>query len=181
MNAQLKFGLVLLGSLIILGFIFPFFSDGDPLVWRSVPRNRPPSFEFLLGTTSLGQDVFWLLTWSLRNTLYLGLFVALFATLIGVFVGLLAGYLGGRLDLLVSFLADSLIVIPILPVLILISALMQGQMSLEIVGLILVLFNWPYPATRAPPRSHFAAAALVGGKSTPSGLSFAGLAGAALG
>lgn len=149
MNSRLHLGLVILAGLAILGFALPYFSVGDPTIWRSVPRNRPPSFEYLLGTTSQGQDVFWLLTWSLQNTLWLGLFVAFFATLIGVFVGLLAGYLGGVVDLLASFLADSLIVIPILPVLILISALMQGQMSLEIVGVILIAFNWPYPARQA--------------------------------
>jgi len=116
------------------------------MVWRSVPRNKTPSLEFLLGTTSQGQDIFWLLSLSLQNTLWLGLSVAFFATFIGIFVGLAAGYLGGTIDMCISFLADSLIVIPILPVLILISALMQGQMSLQITGLILVLFNWPYPA-----------------------------------
>lgn len=146
MNGRLKFGLLILGVFIVLGFGLPPFAPDDPTVWRSVPKNRPPSWEYLLGTTSQGQDVFWLLTWSLQNTLRLGLLVGFFSTLIGVFVGLLSGYRGGLTDRIVPFLADSLIVIPILPVLILISAVMQGRMSLEITGLILVLFNWPYPA-----------------------------------
>ena len=146
MNRRLALGLAILAVLAIVGLILPYFSAGDPTVWRSVPRNRPPGLDYLLGTTSQGQDVFWLLSWSLWNTIWLGVFVAFFATLIGVLVGLIAGYLGGWLDLVVSFLADSLIVIPVLPVLILISAVMQGQMSLQVVGLILILFNWPYPA-----------------------------------
>lgn len=146
MNVRLTLGTIILTALLIIGLVLPYFADGDPTIWRSVPRNRPPGLDYLLGTTSQGQDVFWLLAWSLQNTLCLGLLVGFFATLIGVLVGLLAGYLGGVLDTIVSFLTDSLIVIPILPVLILISALLQGQMSLEIVGFILVLFNWPYPA-----------------------------------
>lgn len=146
MNTRLTIGLAILTVLAVIGLILPYFAVVDPTLWRSVPRNRQPEWEYLLGTTSQGQDVFWLLSWSLLNTLWLGLIVAFFATLIGVLIGLLAGYLGGPLDLVVSFLADSLIVIPILPVLILISALMQGQMSLQIVALILILFNWPYPA-----------------------------------
>lgn len=146
MNKRLVLGIIILTVLAIVGLIMPYFSDGDPLVWRSVPRNRPPSFDFWLGTTSQGQDVFWLLTWSLQNSLWLGLSVAFFATLIGVFVGLAAGFIGGRLDLVISFFADALIVIPILPVLILVSAMMQGQMSLQIVAFVLILFNWPYPA-----------------------------------
>ena len=146
MNTRLALGLFILAAVFVLSMIMPFFLDGDPTIWRSVPKNRPPSLEYLLGTTSQGQDVFWLLAWSLRNSVVLGVTVAFFATIIGVFIGLLSGYLGGFLDTVVSFITDSLIVIPILPVLILISALMQGQMSLTIIGLILIVFNWPYPA-----------------------------------
>ena len=34
-----------------------------------VPTNRPPSAEHWFGTTSTGQDVFWMLTFGMRNTL----------------------------------------------------------------------------------------------------------------
>ena len=49
--------LILLG-LVVLSFASPY-PPGDR---RVVPVNRPPSPQFPLGTTSLGQDVFWLTT-----------------------------------------------------------------------------------------------------------------------
>src|SRR5262249_31940787 len=61
--------------LVALSFISPY----GPLDRRVVPNNRPPSARFLLGTTSLGQDVFWLTTFSVRNTLI----IAGLAVLIG--------------------------------------------------------------------------------------------------
>src|SRR5690606_18715554 len=110
------------------------------------PRNQNPGAAYWLGTTSLGQDVFWLLTYALRNSLILGLIVAGLSTIIGVFLGLAAGYAGGWLDRVLSFFMDALLCIPVLPILILMAALFGGQLALPIVGLLLVIFNWPYPA-----------------------------------
>ncbi|MDB5529517.1 MAG: Peptide transporter permease [Devosia sp.] len=143
---RLYLGVVLVIVFIIFGAILPWFAPGDPLVWYTAPRNQNPSAAHWLGTTSLGQDVFWLLTYALRNSLILGLIVAGFSTVIGVFLGLAAGYAGGWLDRVLSFFMDALLCIPTLPILILMAALFGGQLALPIVGLALVLFNWPYPA-----------------------------------
>ncbi|KKC38760.1 peptide ABC transporter permease [Devosia epidermidihirudinis] len=143
---RLYLGVVLVVIFIILGGILPWFAPGDPLVWYTAPRNQAPSATYWLGTTSLGQDVFWLLTYALRNSLILGLIVAGLSTVIGVFLGLAAGYAGGWLDRVLSFFMDALLCIPSLPILILMAALFGGQLALPFVGLALVLFNWPYPA-----------------------------------
>ncbi|UXN68801.1 ABC transporter permease [Devosia neptuniae] len=143
---RLYLGLFLVAVFVVMGVILPWFAPSDPLVWYTAPRNQNPSAEYLLGTTSLGQDVFWLLTHALRNSLLLGLIVAGLSTVIGVFLGLAAGYAGGWLDKVLSFFMDALLCIPSLPILILMAALFGGQLALPIIGLILVLFNWPYPA-----------------------------------
>lgn len=143
---RLYLGVVLVIVFIVLGAILPWFAPGDPLVWYTAPRNQNPGATYWLGTTSLGQDVFWLLTYALRNSLILGLIVAGLSTVIGVFLGLAAGYAGGWLDRVLSFFMDALLCIPTLPILILMAALFGGQLALPIVGLLLVVFNWPYPA-----------------------------------
>ena len=58
----------------------------------------PPGGDFLLGTTSRGQDLFWQLTVALRNTLLFGIIVAAISRVIALLVGLFAGYLGGTGD-----------------------------------------------------------------------------------
>lgn len=143
---RLYLGLLLVGICLVLGAILPWFAPTDPLTWYTAPRNQSPSGAYWLGTTSLGQDVFWLLTYALRNSLILGLIVAGLSTVIGVFLGLAAGYAGGWLDRVLSFFMDALLCIPTLPILILMAALFGGQLALPIVGLLLVVFNWPYPA-----------------------------------
>jgi len=61
-------GGVILAILLVLGalsFVAPY-GQGDR---RVVPVDRPPSLQYIFGTTSLGQDVFWLTTYAIRNSL----------------------------------------------------------------------------------------------------------------
>jgi len=57
--------LVLALVLVGLSFVSPYEPDDR----RAVERNEPPSAEYWFGTTSQGQDVFWMLTYAVRNTL----------------------------------------------------------------------------------------------------------------
>jgi peptide/nickel transport system permease protein len=142
-NTRLAIGLGLFIAIIILGFVVPPFAPEDPEIWNTYPKNQLPSSEHILGTTGLGQDTFWMLIWSLRNSLILGLLVAFSATFIGVIVGLLAGLKGGFLDRVLSLLMDSMIVIPVLPILILAGALSEGRSSFFMIVAVLVAFMWP--------------------------------------
>ena len=99
-----------------------------------------------LGTTALGQDIFWLLVESLRNSILIGLIVAVIGTTVGVFVGLLSGFLGGFADRMLMVLTDTFVVIPSLPILILMTSLMKGKASIPLLALTLGLFAWAWPA-----------------------------------
>ncbi|MFV0335233.1 MAG: ABC transporter permease [Tropicimonas sp.] len=142
---RLFIGLFLLLAVAVIGLILPWFAPGDPLEWYASPRNQAPSMAHLLGTTSLGQDIFWLLTFAVHNSLLLGVSVAFLATLIGVFLGLLAGYVGGWPDRALFFFMDALVSIPTLPILILLAVLFGGQLALPVTAVALVIFNWPFP------------------------------------
>ena len=86
---RLVVGLVLAAVFLLLGFVLPLLAGQDPRDWNAFPKNLRPSRANWLGTTGLGQDTFWLLTYSLRNSLILGVLVGFFATVIGVVVGVL--------------------------------------------------------------------------------------------
>ena len=146
---RLVIGLIIVGTFFILGFIVPWFAPEDPTAWNTYFRNLPPSLEHIMGTNNLGQDIFWLLTWSIRNSLWIGLVVATFATLIGVVVGLSAGFLGGIFDRIATMIMDIIIAVPALPILILMSALLGGNTSLLIIAGVLIIFNWPWPGRQA--------------------------------
>jgi len=138
--------LFLLVVLILVGLSFA--SPYGPLDRRVVPNNRPPSARFLLGTTSLGQDVFWLATFSIRNTLVIAGLAVLIGRTIAVLLGSLAGYVGGLPDRAISALTDTFIVIPRLPLLILISFILKGHLSFLSLALLLGLLDWAWPSKR---------------------------------
>ncbi len=146
---RLVIGIIIVSAFLIMGLIVPFFAPEDPTNWNTYFRNMPPSREHIMGTNNLGQDIFWLLSWSIRNSLWLGLLVAALATVIGVLVGMISGFLGGFPDRTLTTIMDTVIAVPSLPILILISALLSGSTSLLIIAGVLVFFNWPWPGRQA--------------------------------
>ena len=146
MNVRLKIGLVILAIFTLGSLILPFFMEVDPSKQGSYPKNLPFSLEHPLGTTSLGQDVFWFLVIALRNSLMLGVSVSCVTTLVAGTLGLVAGYVGGWLDRVITALMDTFIAIPSFPILIVLSTLVRGQTSFWLVGVILVFFGWPWSA-----------------------------------
>ena len=123
-SPSFRIGAVLL-TLVFLMVALSFFSPYEPDDRRAVPRNEPPSTEYWFGTTSTGQDVFWMLTFAIRNTLIVAGIAVVIGRGIGVMLGMTSGYLGGRFDRILSSFVDSFIVIPRLPLVILIAAMMR--------------------------------------------------------
>lgn len=70
----------------------------------------------------------WLLIEAIHNSLVIGLIVAFLGTVVGVFVGLLSGFAGGLLDRVLMIVTDTFVVIPSLPILIMMTSLMKGQL-----------------------------------------------------
>ena len=146
-SLSFRYGSVILFFASIL-VILSFFSPYEPDDRRAVERDEPPSTEYWLGTTSQGQDVFWMLTFAVRNTLIIAGIAVAIGRGIGVILGMLSGYLGGTIDRVLSSLVDSFIVIPRLPLLILIAAIMRGQMTFIALGVLIGILDWAYPSKR---------------------------------
>jgi len=131
---------------LFIGFVVYFIPHTPPFAFNSYPSKLPPSGDNFLGTTSMGQDIFWLLVESIHNSLLIGLIVATIGTVVGVFVGLLAGFAGGALDRVLTVVTDTFVVIPSLPILILMTSLMKGQSTVIMMALVLAMFAWAWPS-----------------------------------
>lgn len=146
LNPRLGIGLVILVVMGLGSMILPFFAPVDPSIQASYMRNLPVSGVHLLGTNSLGQDIFWFLVFSIRNSLALGLLVAVGVTVVATIMGLSAGYIGGRYERFVMLIVDTFITIPLLPILIILGALIRGNTSFFTVGFIIIIFGWAWDA-----------------------------------
>jgi peptide/nickel transport system permease protein len=145
-NVRLKAGLIITAFFILLGFGVYYIPHINPFSYNTYPAKLNPSPAHWLGTTSMGQDVFWLLIEAIHNSLMIGLIVALIGTVLGVFVGLLAGFSGGLLDRVLTVITDTFVVIPSLPILVLMTALMKGSSTVILMALVLAMFAWAWPS-----------------------------------
>jgi peptide/nickel transport system ATP-binding protein/peptide/nickel transport system permease protein len=105
----------------------------------------PPSWHHLLGTTSLGQDIFSQVIWGTRLSLVIALAVGGLATVLAVLVGVSAGYLGGATDGFLSLVTDVILVLPIFPLIIVIAAYEKNAGLLTLV-VVLGVLGWSYGA-----------------------------------
>lgn len=145
-NFRLKTGLIVTGIFLIIGFIVYLFPHTDPFTFNTYPNNLGASGAHWLGTTSMGQDVVWLLIEAIHNSLLIGLIVATIGTVVGVLVGLLAGFAGGMLDRVLMIVTDTFVVIPSLPILIMMTSLMKGGATVIVMALVLAMFAWAWPS-----------------------------------
>lgn len=145
-NLSLKAGLIMTTVFVIIGFVIYFLPHKNPFTFNSYPTKLNPTSEHWLGTTSIGQDVLWLLIEAIHNSLLIGLIVATIGTVAGVFIGLLAGFSGGWLDRVLSVVTDTFIVIPSLPILILMTSFMKGTSTVFVMALVLAMFAWAWPS-----------------------------------
>lgn len=124
--------------------LLSFFSPYDPTEWRVVPRDIPPSWEHLLGTNSMGQDVFWRITFAARNSLAMAVSASVISRAIAVTVGLVAGYSGGIVDRVLMFISDGFMVIPLFLILVLLAMLIREHMNLVNMALLFGIVGWPW-------------------------------------
>ena len=94
----------------------------DPNEVDLLARYAPPSAAHPLGTDELGRDVALRLLYGGRVSVAGGLSTALIAAVIGAVIGLAAGYYGGWPDALLMRLTDTVIALPLLPLLIVLAA-----------------------------------------------------------
>jgi len=105
------------------------------------------SWTHWLGTDENGFDIFTRLMLGGRISLTIGFVVIILETLIGVTLGGIAGYFGGWVDQVIMRIVDILYCIPSLPIMLILSALLD---SLEVEGIarlyylmaILTLLGW---------------------------------------
>jgi peptide/nickel transport system permease protein len=139
------FSFIVLVIILILAFL-SIFSPYDPTLWNVVPKEMKPSAQYLLGTDSNGQDIFWQATFAVRNSLIISLIAGLVSRVIAILVGMVAGYKRGSIDRVLTFISDSLLVIPILLIIVMFAMMVRKFMNLVILGLLLSFFGWAWDA-----------------------------------
>jgi len=140
-------GAVMLLLVVLVAIFAPWLAPTDPRDRVQVsPEDilAPPDAQHWLGRDDAGKDVLSLLIYGARVSLVVGFTASFMSMIIGTTVGLTAGYFGGRVGNLLMRFVDILMVIPELPLMLVIIAVM-GRGLLNII-LVIGLLGWTYTA-----------------------------------
>ena len=156
---------------IILGCTFaPLITSVSPLDQDLFQVLKLPSADHLLGTDTLGRDVFTRLLYGGRPALLGSLEAVVVFAVIGILVGLIAGYSTNWLDRVISVLVDILMSLPGIVVMFAVLALFNNNLAAAMVTLGLFssggLVRVVRAATKATREELFVSAARVSGIGT---------------
>lgn len=148
------FGLGMLAAIVLASAVGPLLLPYQPDRSDLLSRLQPPSPAHPMGTDDLGRDLLVRVLHGGRVSLAVGVLAMLVSLVIGVTVGAVAGFYGGAVDNVLMRLADTLVALPRLFVLILISALTGGTSFL---GLVLILGGFAWTTTARLVRERYLA------------------------
>ncbi len=108
----------------------------------------PPSKEHFLGTDNEGYDIFVRLMYGGRISLIVSFIAVFLITILGVILGGIAGYFGGAVDNVIMRLCDILICLPGVPILLIISTILDAsgidaKYRIYLLMIYLTFISWP--------------------------------------
>ena len=170
-NPKSRFGLALIGFIVIVAIIAPWVSVNNPTDFNILQTRQAPSWHHLFGTTDQGSDIFSQVMLGTRRSLILGFSAAALATVLAATLGITAAYAGGVVDEIVNFLTNVFLVIPTIPLLVVISGYLKAR-GMTTMILVLGLTLWAFEARILRGQAltlrnrDFVAASKVAGEST---------------
>ncbi|TIW37460.1 MAG: ABC transporter permease [Mesorhizobium sp.] len=139
-SAALIAGLVITGAWVIAAALAPLLTPYDPIAVNVVKATLAPSADHLLGTDSVGRDIFARVLYGARIDLLMAVAGVIGPFLLGTLVGLLAGYSGGWLDGILMRILEVTISFPYFVLVIAIVAIIGPGLTGYLVSLTVV--NW---------------------------------------
>ncbi len=123
-------GFILFILIVVTATFAPIIAPHDPLKQNLRAAKQPPawqeggSWEYPLGTDTLGRDMLSRIIYGTRVSLTVGFFGVLIAGTIGLVAGLVAGYMGGRVDGIIMGVVNVFLAIPYLVFVVVVAAIL---------------------------------------------------------
>ena len=130
-----KVGLVMLVIMLVLCLGAPLFTSYGVNDMDLLNMHSGPSAAHIMGTDSMGRDIWTRLLYGGRTSIALGVLGSLFAAVGGTVVGLIAGYFGGQVDNLIMRFCDVWSAIPGMLLCMLISAVLGNGFFNTVIAL----------------------------------------------
>jgi peptide/nickel transport system permease protein len=133
-------GLAMLSLIIVMAAFAPQLSAFSPDDYTGQIFD-PPSASHLLGTDSMGQDIWSRLLFGARTSLAMAVSVAFLSTALSIFMGGTSALIGGLYESFWMRVVDAVLAVPSIIVMILVGAYLRPSLPLLI--LMLSVLSWP--------------------------------------
>ena len=139
-------GLAIVVLIVILAIfapvIAPYPEDAGAVV-KFAESSQAPSMQHLMGTDTMGRDVFSRLLISLRSSLLMGVLVLAIAVPVGFVVGVLAGYYKDTwIETVLMRIVDIFLSVPALVLALAIAAILEPNLRNSMVAITIMWWPW---------------------------------------
>ncbi|MEE9097583.1 ABC transporter permease [Pseudarthrobacter phenanthrenivorans] len=140
-------GLAIFAALTVFSFIGGFFTTWDKETIDPFNIGMPPSADHYLGTSQAGIDLYAMTVEGTRISILIGLVVGLVSVLIAAVYGCTMAYFGGKVDKVMLFILEALIMMPALLVVAVATSgggagLKRDVPSWLLLIIVLLVFSW---------------------------------------
>ncbi|WP_285245663.1 ABC transporter permease [Pseudarthrobacter sp. fls2-241-R2A-127] len=140
-------GLAIFVALTVSSFIGGFFTQWDKETIDPFNIGMPPSADHYLGTSQAGIDLYAMTVEGTRISILIGLVVGLVSVLIAAVYGCTMAYFGGKVDKVMLFILEALIMMPALLVVAVATSggaagLKRDLPSWLLLIIVLLVFSW---------------------------------------
>lgn len=132
---------VLLALIVFACLSCDFIMTKDPAYLDLKNYNIPPCREFLFGTDTMGRDIFSMIWYGGRISLFIGIAATLISTMIAIVVGAVSGCAPKWADSLLMRLTEILLSVPGLLAVIMIQAVL-GQANVLSISFVIGITSW---------------------------------------
>ncbi|NFD17725.1 ABC transporter permease [Clostridium botulinum] len=132
---------IIVFSIIILSSVFaPIITKFKPYEVEITKVLIKPNKIHIMGTDSMGRDVFSRILYGGRVSLSVALLSVLISTTIGTLYGVISGYFGGKIDSVMMRILDTFLAIPTLVIMLALQSIIRGGITSMII--IMGLTGW---------------------------------------
>lgn len=112
---------------IIVAFLGPIIYQYDAQDYGAGDLMAPPTKGFPLGTDDMGRDILGALIYGTKISLMIGIFATLISVCLGTLIGIISGFSGGKVDGILMRFTDGFMVLPKLPLIMVLAALLGSS------------------------------------------------------
>ncbi len=133
--------LIVLAAIVMGCILAPLLANHDPTGFYIKNSNEPPGGEFLLGTDSLGRDLYSMIWFGGRVSILIGIMGAAIVAVIGTVYGSIAGTASSRLESVMMRITEMCGAIPSILLVLILSAVIPGS-NIVTLAIVIGVTGW---------------------------------------